>query len=93
MTFTAFDPKDPDATKAYTWDFSKWLDTGETIASFDFPDFPAALTKVSDSNTSTDVTALISGGLEDASYNITCRIVTTGGQTEDLTATLPVSST
>lgn len=91
--FTKFDPKDPDAVKNYTWDFSQWLATGETISSYSFPGFPAGITKDTDSNTAVAVTATISAGTAGEDYDITCRISTNAGQTEDLTATLPVRTT
>ena len=91
MAFTNFDPKDPDATNAFKFDFSRWLGTGETISSYSFPDFPSGLTKVSDSNTTSVVTVFISGGTAGQSYDVTCRINTTASQIEDLTGTIPVS--
>ena len=87
--FANFDPKDPDATRFYTWDFSDWLDTGESISSYTFPSFPAGLTQVSDSNDTTSVTVKISGGTAGESYDIICRVVTDAGQTDDKTLTLP----
>lgn len=93
MTFTVLDPKDPDAKVNYDWDFSRWLGTGETISSYSFPDFPAALTNEGDSETSGVVTMLISGGVVNTSYDLTCRITTNAGQIEDKTFTLPVQET
>lgn len=93
MSFTSFDNKDPDNTKKYTWDFSDWVETGESVTSHSFPDFPSGLTLVSDSLANNKVTAAISGGTIGESYDITCRAVTDAGQTYDLTATLPVAKT
>lgn len=91
MAYPSFSDKDPDAARLYSWDFSDWLDTGETINSYSFPDFPAGITQVSDSNTDTVVTVKISGGTAGESYNITCRIVTNAGQTDDRTITLTIA--
>ena len=93
MTFTVLDPKDPDASVFYEWDFSRFLGSGETIASYTFPDFPAALTNVGDSETAGVVRMQIAGGVLDESYNLTCRITTNAGQIEDSTINLPIEST
>ena len=91
MTFAEFSPKDPDAARLYTWDFEDWLSAGESISSYSFPDFPTGLTQVSDSNDADSVTVKISGGTAGESYDITCRIITDAGQTDDRTLTLPVA--
>ena len=88
---TSFSPKDPDATRRYTWDLSDWLDAGETITGYSFPDFPAGLTKETDGNTTTTVYAVISGGVDGESHDITCRFTTNAGQTDDRTITLPIA--
>jgi len=93
MTFPTLDPKDPDAEVYYEWDFSNWLAAGETISSYSFPDFPAALTNEGDSETGGIVQMKISGGVDGESYDLTCRIVTNTPQTEDRTFTLPVQET
>ena len=91
MTGAAFDTKDPDDVINYTWDFSKFLATGESISSYSFPDFPAGLTLVTDSNTATSVTGRISGGTDGTTYTITCRAITDAGQTKDVAVQLPVA--
>ncbi len=91
MTAAAFSTKDPDDILNYTWDFSDWLGTGESISSYSFPDFPSGLTLVTDCNTSSAVTARISGGTAGTTYSITCRVVTDAGQTKDVTISLPVA--
>jgi hypothetical protein len=93
MTFPALDPKDPDAEVFYEWDFTNWLGVGETISSYTFPGFPAALTNESDSEASGVVQMKISGGADGTSHDLTCRIVTSAGQTEDRTFNLPITET
>ena len=91
--FTALDPKDPDAEVFYEWDFALWLAAGETIASYSFPGFPAALTNISDSEASGVVTMKIGGGVAGTDHDLTCRIVTSANQTEDRTFNLPIAET
>ena len=78
--------KDPDAVLDYTWDWSDWLPSGDTIASYTFT-VPAGITKDSDSNTTTAVTAWMSGGTAGLSYDVVCHIVTTAGREDDRTIT------
>jgi len=93
MTFTELDPKDPDSEVFYSWDFALWLGEGETISNYTFPDFPAELTNISDAEALGVVTMKIGDGVAGTSYDCTCRIVTSAGQTEDKTFTLPVLET
>jgi hypothetical protein len=77
MTFT----KDPDALLDYSIDWAKWL-AGDEIAASDWT-VPAGLTKVSDTHSTTKATVWLSGGTADQTYQVTNRITTTGGRTED----------
>jgi hypothetical protein len=83
--------KDPDAVLDYKWDWSDWLDTGETIASHTI----AAVTGITkDSSALTDantsVTAWYSGGTALNDYTVTCQIVTTDSRTDDRSITIKV---
>lgn len=82
--------KDPNAVLDYTFDWSAWLaplvDTISTVTWL--PD--AGLTVVSSSNTTTTATAFVSGGTVDTALNLTCRITTAGGRTDDRTITLKI---
>lgn len=73
--------KDPDSTRTYFLDWTEWLgaDTLSTVVWT----VPAALTLVSQSNTSTRAYILLSGGINREVYNVGCRITTAGGQVED----------
>ena len=73
--------KDPDAILDYAFNWALWLGTDVISTSTWILD--TGLTKVSDTNTSTLATVWISGGTAGATYNITNRITTAGGRTED----------
>lgn len=84
--------KDPDAVLDYTFDWTAWLDdVGDTIASTSVP-------VLSPTGIALDLTAphgagyLVVGktvvvwlkqGLPGTTHRVTCRIVTTGGRTDD----------
>lgn len=75
--------RDSDAILDYTWDWALWLGT-DTIASATVTG--NGCTIVSDTNTTTTVTAWISGGsVNTAPPSATCHITTTGGRQEDRT--------
>ena len=81
--------KDPDAVLDYQWNWATWLPTGDTIASATVT-AETGLTVDSDSNTATVVTAWLSGGTVGESYDVTCRVVTADGRTDDRTITLVI---
>lgn len=82
--------KDPAAVLDYTFDWTPYLTpTVDTIASVEF--FTSAgLTKTSQSNTTNTATAFVSGGVVGATEKLTCRIVTTGGRTDERTIDLKI---
>ena len=77
--------KDPNATLDFIWDWSAWLGATDTIASHTFI-AETGLTINSSSNTATTATVWLSGGTLAETYDVTCRITTTSGRTEDRTA-------
>lgn len=82
--------KDPAAVLDYTFDWTEYLEPiADTIASVEFVT-SAGLTKTSQSNTTTTATAFVSGGVVGATEKLTCRIVTTGGRTDDRTIDLKI---
>lgn len=91
MSFKKF-TKDPDAVLDYEWDWSDWLTAiTDTITSVTFvPD--TGIVVNSSSHTATAAIAWISGGTAGTSYNVTCRIVTAGGRTDDRTATFKITN-
>lgn len=78
--------KDPYAVLDYEWDWSTWLG-GDTIQTRVFTVSPSGALAV-DSNAEADgvVTAWISGGVENATYLVTCAIETIAGRKEKKSA-------
>lgn len=83
--------KDPDAVLDYTVDWATWLGT-DTISTSTWPVVPAGITKDSDTNSTTIATIWLSGGTIGETYQLTNRIVTAGGRTDDRTITINVVS-
>lgn len=75
--------KDPDATLEFGRDWSAWLAAnGDTIVTSTWI-VPAGLTVVDESNTATVTLVWLSGGTAGSSYQITNRVVTAQGRTDD----------
>ncbi len=69
--------KDPDEDLDYTWDFDELLASGETIASYEFPDTPDDIELHDDAPSTSAVTAYVGpGGTAGAEHVVTCRITT-----------------
>jgi hypothetical protein len=83
--------KDPDAKKRYRWNWAKWLD-GDVIVSHTIKP-QAGITVSDDSHTDTAVTVMVSGGTAYRTYEITCHIVTVGGEEEDNTIVIDCKPT
>lgn len=76
------EPKDPSANTLYGFDWSSWLQTGETISVsvwFCHPDMSIVSSDYDPSGTS----VLVSGGKRQRKYVITNRITTSNGRIED----------
>jgi len=93
--------KDPDAVLDYVFDWkalvngsalSDWLGTSETISTQTIT-VPTGLTLDSSSITdsSTTVTAWLSGGTVGTSYTVSCKITTNQGRTDERSITISVS--
>jgi hypothetical protein len=78
--------KDPDAVLDYVWDWGLWLDPGDTITSHTVTADPG-ITVDSSTATDTRVTVWLGGGVLGAAYNVSVRITTVGGRTDDRTQT------
>lgn len=81
--------KDVEAQLIYTFDWSEWLDTGDTISSVVYSaaarrNDPTPLTIVSSgtSNANTRTYVEISGGQTDKTYTVTAKITTSNGLTD-----------
>lgn len=83
--------KDPDAVLDYTVDWNgaaalggPWLQTSETITTSTWI-VPVGITQNSTSNTTTTATIWLSGGTAGTTYEVTNRVVTNQGRTNDHT--------
>jgi len=74
--------KDPQSVLDYGFDWSDWLDTGDTVSTSTW-NVPTGITEDSDSNTGTTTTVWLSGGTVGKKYKITNRMVTADGRTVD----------
>lgn len=82
--------KDPNAVLDYTFDWGPYLTPlADTISTVTFI-LTGTLTKTSQANTSTTATAFVSGGTVGNTETLTCRIVTTGGRTDDRSISLKI---
>lgn len=83
--------KDPNAVLDYSWDWfnaasgeaNGWLN-GDTYSSHTIT-ADAGITVNSSSQSGGIITAWLAGGTVGVKYKVTCRIVTTGGRTDDRT--------
>jgi hypothetical protein len=80
--------KDPDAILDYTVDWLNWL-CSDTIVTGTWV-VPAGITRISNSITTTTCSIWLSGGTNGMSYNLTNRIITTGGRNDDRTVSVMV---
>lgn len=81
--------KDPDAVLDYGFDWSEWLQTGETLSSATWT-IPSGITKSSQQESSTGTVIWLSGGTAGTNYNISCKIVTSANRTDERTMTIIV---
>ena len=84
--------KDPNAVLDYVFDWSAYLDTGETISSYTIT-VQTGITKNSDSQAAGKVTVWMSGGTDGTMYSVACRIVTSAGRTDERTMFINCMST
>ena len=75
-------PKDPDAVLDYVFNWSAWLENGETISSHTIT-VGSGITKDSDSESSGIVTIWLSGGTHGNDYLVECEVVTSMGRTDE----------
>jgi hypothetical protein len=99
--------KDPDETVQYKFDWaplrngngdSDWLDSStspqETISSYTLTAESPGLTVTADSlaDSNSSVSLKLSGGSEGSTYDVTCQVVTSAGQTAERTARVIIIS-
>jgi hypothetical protein len=82
--------KDPDAILDWVWDWNEWLYDGETIVSSQFI-ATVGLTIDDTSNTTKTATVWLSGGTAGQVYQVTNRITTSVGRTDDRSITIRVT--
>lgn len=81
--------KDKDAKLDFMFDWSEWLESGETISSYVLT-VQTGITKVSDSKTTTAVTVWLSGGTNGTWYTVACKITTSLGRIDERTINIQI---
>lgn len=78
--------KDVEANLAYTFDWSTWLEEGDTIASADYSvaarrndPTPIVIESSGITDSNTDTYVQLSGGQADKVYIVTCKVTTSDG--------------
>jgi hypothetical protein len=89
MSVLGIKEKDPESVLDYAIDWSDWLATGDEVSTSTWT-VPSGITKDSDSKTTTKTTIWLSGGVPNADYSLTNRIVTIQGRTTDRTILIQV---
>lgn len=82
--------KDPSAVLDWKFNWTNWLAASEEISSATVT-VESGITKDSQSNTTTTVTAWLSGGTLGETYEVTCRITTNQGRTDERTIGIRVT--
>lgn len=81
--------KDPNETLDFTFDWSSWLPSGDTISTSVFT-VDAGITNASSSNTTTTAIIFLSGGTAGTRYKVANRITTAGGRIAERTIIINV---
>ena len=81
--------KDPDEILDFEVDWTSRIGASDTIASVTWT-VPGGIAKTSQNLAGKVAAVWLSGGTDGQSYNVGCRVVTTGGRTYDETIVLPV---
>jgi hypothetical protein len=80
--------KDPSAVLDWEFDWSAWLQAGETISAFTIT--VTGANQDSTAASATAVTVWLSGGTAATAATIACRITTTAGRTDERTITVSI---
>lgn len=83
--------KDPDAKLPWYFDWTEWLDDGETIID-SVMTVSAGLVKESDSYSATSATVWLSGGSPGTPYSVANKIETSMGKIDERTITIRVTN-
>lgn len=82
--------KDPNSTRNYKINWSRWLESGETISGVSWI-VETGITNAGESNDTTTATLTLSGGTVGETYDCVCRITTNAAQIEDRTLQVTVA--
>lgn len=91
MTMITSWEKDPDARLDWIWDWSDWLDAGETITLSVFT-VSAGLVLDTSTNSTTTATVWLTGGTAGQPYSVANRITTSVGRIDEKTITIRVTN-
>lgn len=81
--------KDPLSTLDWTWDWSQWLLSGESLLTSTFTATPG-ITVQSSSFTITSATVWLAGGTSGTPYQVSNLVTTTMGRTDERSITIRV---
>lgn len=81
--------KDPEAVLDYAFDWTAWLQEGETITNHTIT-VDVGLTLISSSEAAGVVTAWLSGGTAQTSYTVECLVETSAGRIDERSFSLSV---
>jgi len=78
--------KDPDSDKDYAFDWSEWLETGDSILSYTLTTDDGITVHDDSLNDDGDkITFWVSSGVAGKSYQVSCKITTAQGRTDERT--------
>jgi hypothetical protein len=81
--------KDPNATLDYGFDWSQWLQDGESISSYIIT-AGCGINKASDTNTSASVIVWLTSGCAGNRYSVACKITTSANRIDERTIKIDV---
>lgn len=82
--------KDPEARLDYTWDWTAWLETGETITAHTVAVTKGDVTLDGDTEAAGVVTAWVTGGTAATIAWVTCHITTSDDREDERTLHLSI---
>lgn len=88
-TWRSKQPKDPNAVLDYTFDWQRWLQSGETISTVTVTG--TNVTIDSNSETGGVVTVWLSGGTAGTEATVAVKIATSDSRTDERSLALPVA--
>jgi hypothetical protein len=83
--------KDPNATLDYGFDWSQWLDNGETISDYVIDTSPCGIVNLYSTSTITgSVVAWLTSGCVGTRYSIACKMTTSASRVDERTIKIDV---